>query len=440
MATELLMPALSPTMEEGTLGKWLVKEGDTVSAGDLLAEIETDKATMELEAVDDGVMGPILVPEGTEGVKINTPIAIILEEGEDADAVPAPAAQPPEAAAAPESGSTAETPAPAPASTAPAPSAAGAAAAPQAVDGARIFASPLARRIAAEKGIDLASVTGSGPNGRIVKTDVEAAQPGTAAQLAAAAPSVAPAPAPLGETSPDEVRKLFEGRRFEEIPLDSMRRTIAQRLAVGKQVTPHFYLRRSARIDRLLELRKEINASLEKSNIKLSVNDFVIKASALALQEFPAANAVWAGDRLLQMKASDIGIAVAIDGGLFVPVLRDLETKPLSAISREMREIGAKAKRKRLMPEDYQGGSFAISNLGMYGVENFDAVINPPHAAILAVGAGLRKPVVDGDSIGIATVMSLTISCDHRVMDGALGAEVLGAIVAHLENPAGMLA
>ncbi len=446
MATEILMPALSPTMEQGTLAKWLVKEGDAVKSGDILAEIETDKATMEFEAVDEGVIGRLLVPAGTEGVKVNAPIATLLAEGEEAGEAPAPAPQ-----------AAAETEAPkAPAAAAPKAEAAPAPAAapsPSRANGGRVFASPLARRIAAEKGIDLAALRGSGPDGRIVRADVEAAKPATPAPgpaTTAAAPAPAPAAAepaarpaaaapPQGMTA-EQVKLLYEGRAYDEIALDGMRKTIAARLAEAKQTIPHFYLRRSARLDALLELRTRLNATLAPRHVKLSVNDFIIKASALALQEVPAANAVWAGDRILQMKASDVGIAVAIEGGLFVPVIRDAETKSLSALSHEMRELGAKAKRRRLVPEDYQGGSFAISNLGMYGIEDFDAVINPPHGAILAVGAGIRQPVAEGDGVAIATVISMTLSCDHRVIDGALGAELLGAIVRHLENPLAMLA
>ncbi len=434
MATEILMPALSPTMEEGTLAKWLVKAGDTVAAGDILAEIETDKATMELEAVDEGVVGRLLVAEGTAGVKVNTPIAVMLEEGESADAAPAKAAPAPSAAAAP---------AAAPAPTKAADLAPVAAAAPKpAGTGTRVFATPLARRIAAAKGLDLASIAGSGPHGRIVKADVEGATPVAAAAAAPAAAAAAPATAaaPAG-ASASAVAKLFEGRSYTEVPLDGMRRIIAARLTEAKQTIPHFYLRREVRLDALMAFRAQLNAGLEKRGVKLSVNDFIIKACALALQAVPAANAVWAGDRILQMKASDVAVAVAIEGGLFTPVLRDAETKSLSALSAEMKDLAARARTRKLMPEEYQGGSFAISNLGMMGIENFDAVINPPHAAILAVGAGLKKPVVLADgTLGVAVVMSMTLSVDHRVIDGALGAELLQVIVDNLETPMTMLA
>ncbi len=424
MATEILMPALSPTMEAGTLAKWLVKEGDTVASGDILAEIETDKATMEFEAVEEGVVGRLLVAEGTS-VKVNTPIAVMLEEGESADAAPAKAAPAPSWLAAAEA-------APAPAKAADVAPVAAAAPKPA---GTRVFATPLARRIAAAKGLDLASIAGSGPHGRIVKTDVEGATP-----VAKAAAAAAPATAPAG-ASASAVAKLYEGRTYTEVPLDSMRRIIAARLTEAKQTIPHFYLRREVRLDALMAFRAQLNAGLEKRGVKLSINDFIIKACALALQAVPAANAVWAGDRILQMKASDVAVAVAIEGGLFTPVLRDAEMKSLSALSAAMKDLAARARTRKLMPEEYQGGSFAISNLGMMGIESFDAVINPPHAAILAVGAGLKKPVVLADgTLGVATVMSMTLSVDHRVIDGALGAELLQVIVDNLETPMTMLA
>ncbi|MEM6303808.1 MAG: pyruvate dehydrogenase complex dihydrolipoamide acetyltransferase [Pseudomonadota bacterium] len=435
MPTEILMPALSPTMEEGTLAKWLVAEGDTVNSGDIMAEIETDKATMEFEAVDEGVIGKILVAEGSEGVKVNTPIAVLLEDGESADdiaetaAAPAPAenvAQPAEEAA----------PA-APKAAPPAP----------AKDGNRIFASPLARRIAADKGLDLTQITGSGPRGRIVKADVEGLSAGDTpkevASAPAAAPAQAPAPAasmPSGPSS-DAVMKMYEGRSFEEVPLDGMRKTIAARLTEAKQSIPHFYLRRDIHLDALLAFRAQINKQLEPRGVKLSVNDFIIKASALALQQVPDANAVWAGDRMLRLKPSDVAVAVAIDGGLFTPVLKDAELKSLSALSAEMKDLAARARDRKLAPHEYQGGSFAISNLGMFGIDNFDAVINPPHGSILAVGAGVKKPVAGADGeLSVATVMSVTLSVDHRVIDGALGAQFLDAIKQNLEAPMMMLA
>ena len=431
MPTEILMPALSPTMEEGTLAKWLVKEGDTVSSGDLLAEIETDKATMEFEAVDEGTVGKILIAEGTEGVKVNTPIAVLLEEGESADDIgdvgsaPAPAAKP-----------ESDDSAPAPADMAG--SAGAAPAAPTDAGGERIFASPLARRIAADKGLNLSGIKGSGPHGRIVKADVEGASAAPAKAAPAAAPQAAAAPSgPSG----DAIAAMYQGRDYEEIKLDGMRKTIAARLTEAKQTVPHFYLRRDIRLDALLKFRSQLNKQLEGRGVKLSVNDFIIKACALALQAVPAANAVWAGDKVLQLKPSDVAVAVAIEGGLFTPVLKDAEMKSLSALSAEMKDLAARARDRKLAPEEYQGGSFAISNLGMFGIDNFDAVINPPHGAILAVGAGVKKPVVGEDGeLTVATVMSVTLSVDHRVIDGALGAELLQQIVENLENPMVMLA
>ncbi|MBO9401722.1 pyruvate dehydrogenase complex dihydrolipoamide acetyltransferase [Shimia sp. R9_3] len=433
MPIEILMPALSPTMEEGTLAKWLVKEGDTVSSGDLLAEIETDKATMEFEAVEDGVVGKILVPEGSEGVHVNAVIAILLEDGESADDIGAAPAATPGAAPA-----EASEPTKAPTASAPAPSA------PVSSDGNRIFASPLARRIAADKGIDLATITGSGPRGRIVKADVEGASAAPAAAKAPASVSAAPAAkaAPMASgPEADTVLRMYADRDFEEVALDGMRKTIAARLTEAKQSIPHFYLRRDIKLDALLAFRSQLNKQLEKRGAKLSVNDFIIKACALALQEVPDANAVWASDRILKLKPSDVAVAVAIEGGLFTPVLKDAEMKSLSALSAEMKDLAARARDRKLAPHEYQGGSFAISNLGMFGIDNFDAVINPPHGAILAVGAGAKKPVVDEDGqISVATVMSVTLSVDHRVIDGALGAQLLQSIVDNLENPMAMLA
>ncbi|CTQ50900.1 pyruvate dehydrogenase complex dihydrolipoamide acetyltransferase [Jannaschia donghaensis] len=446
MATEILMPALSPTMEEGTLAKWLVKEGDTVSSGDLLAEIETDKATMEFEAVDEGVVGKILVAEGTEGVKVNSPIAVLLEEGEDASAVDDVSTSPKADAssqAAPSEPSEATEPAKGygrdgGAAASPAPS--------KPKSGDRIFATPLARRIAKDKGLDLGAVKGSGPRGRIVKADVENAQPG------AAKPAAPQADAPKGETagqkpsmpagmSSDQVIKMFEGREFEEVKLDGMRKTVAARLTEAKQTIPHFYLRRDIQLDALLKFRGQLNKQLEAKGVKLSVNDFIIKASALALQEVPDANAVWAGDRMLRLKPSDVAVAVAIEGGLFTPVLKDAHLKSLSALSAEMKDLASRARDRKLAPHEYQGGSFAISNLGMFGIDNFDAVINPPHGSILAVGAGVKKPIIGKDGeITAATIMSVTLSVDHRVIDGALGADFLKAIASNLENPMMMLA
>ncbi|MCH2093510.1 MAG: pyruvate dehydrogenase complex dihydrolipoamide acetyltransferase [Rhodobacteraceae bacterium] len=430
MPIELLMPALSPTMEEGTLAKWLVKEGDNVASGDVIAEIETDKATMEFEVVDDGIIGKILVPEGTAAVKVNAPIAVLLEEGETAQDIsatstPAPAAQPAAAAEEAPKGAAEKAAPPAPAK------------------GDRIFASPLARRIAADKGLDLATLTGTGPRGRIVKADVEAvaAVPAPHPKSAAPAPVPAAAPAPAPSVSADQILAMYEGREITEVPLDGMRRTIAARLTEAKQTIPHFYLRRDIHLDALLKFRSEINAQLAARGVKLSVNDFVIKACAAALQAVPDANAVWAGDRIVKLTPSDVAVAVAVEGGLFTPVLKDADTKSLSVLSAEMKDLAARARERKLAPHEYQGGSFAISNLGMMGIENFDAVINPPHGAILAVGAGVKKPVVNADGdLSVATVMTVTLSVDHRVIDGALGAELLAAIKDNLENPIAMLA
>jgi pyruvate dehydrogenase E2 component (dihydrolipoyllysine-residue acetyltransferase) len=434
MPTEILMPALSPTMEEGTLAKWLVKEGDTVSAGDLLAEIETDKATMEFEAVDEGTVGKLLVAEGSEGVKVNTPIAVLLEDGESADDIAATSSAP-----------KAEKPAAKPAeetSAAPVSAPSAGPEAPARADGERIFATPLARRIAKDKGLDLAQIKGSGPKGRIVKADVEDAEPGKAAAPAASAKAPDTAkPAIAAGMSADVVARMYEGREYEEVKLDGMRKIIASRLTEAKQTIPHFYLRRDIQLDALLKFRSTLNKQLESRGVKLSVNDFIIKACAIALQQVPDANAVWAGDRILKLKPSDVAVAVAIEGGLFTPVLRDAEQRSLSALSAQMKDLAARARDRKLAPEEYQGGSFAVSNLGMFGIDNFDAVINPPHGAILAVGAGVKKPVVGEDGeLAVATVMSVTLSVDHRVIDGALGAQLLQAIKDNLENPVAMLA
>ena len=427
MATEILMPALSPTMAEGTLAKWLVAEGDRVSSGDLLAEIETDKATMELEAVDDGIIGKLLVAEGTEKVQVNTPIAVLLEDGESAEDIGAAFTPGHDAA-------SAALPDPVPAA---------AAAAARTDKGVRIFASPLARRIAADKGVDLATLTGSGPHGRIVKADVEDARPPGAAKSAAAPVAearpgtTAPAPQSAGA---DQVSQIYDGCAYEEVMLDGMRKTIAARLTEAKQTIPHFYLRRSVTLDPLLAFRSRLNSQIADSGVKLSVNDFIIKAAAMALQDVPDTNAVWAGDRVLQMKSSDVAVAVAVEGGLFTPVIRDAETRTLSAISTEMKQLATRARARKLAPHEYQGGSFAVSNLGMFGVESFDAVINPPHGSILAVGAGIKTPVVAEDgTVSVATVMSVTLSVDHRVIDGALGARWLAAFAHYMENPMTML-
>ena len=436
MAIQILMPALSPTMEEGTLAKWLVAEGDRVAAGDVIAEIETDKATMEFEAVDEGVIGKLLVAAGAEGVKVNDPIAVLLEEGEDASAADAAEASADEPAPKPEAAATA----------APAASPAPPAAATEAGD--RLFASPLARRLAAEAGLELTDIKGSGPRGRIVKADVEgaAAAPRRTPAATEAAATAQPAAAeakPALPTGPqaDAVKRLYEGVAYDEVKLDGMRRTVAARLTEAKQTVPHFYLRRDIHLDALLAFRADLNAALQSRDVKLSVNDFVIKACAMALQSVPDCNVAFAGDRILRFKASDVAVAVAVDGGLFTPVIRNAEAKSLSAISAEMKDLAARARSRKLAPHEYQGGAFAISNLGMHGIDNFDAVINPPQGAILAVGAGVRRPVVaDDGTLAVATVMSVTLSVDHRAIDGALGAEFLADLKRGLENPLAMLA
>jgi len=470
MPTQILMPALSPTMEEGTLAKWLKAEGDAIAAGDLIAEIETDKATMEFEAVEEGTLGKILIAEGTEGVKVNTPIAVLLEEGEDVSEIDdaagaASAAAPgsgssPGGSAGPASEETAkpvDEPSSAPSGAASSGAvssgavssgvvSSGVAPAAPMADGTRIFASPLARRIAAERGLDLTQIKGSGPHGRIVRRDVETAEPAKAAQAQAPDPESAgasaqaqkPAAMPAG---PDAaaVAKIYADRETAELTLDGMRKTIAARLTEAKQTIPHFYLRRDIELDALLDLRKRMNEKGTARGVKLSVNDYIIKAAALALQDHPECNAVWAGDRILKLKPSDVAVAVAIEGGLFTPVLRDAEAKSLSTLSAEMKDLAARARDRKLAPHEYQGGSFAISNLGMFGIDNFDAVINPPHASILAVGAGVAKPVAKGGALTVATVMSVTLSVDHRVIDGALGAQFLASIKGYLEDPLSML-
>jgi len=444
MPISVLMPALSPTMEEGTLAKWLVKEGDSVASGDVIAEIETDKATMEVEAVDEGTIGKILVSEGTEGVAINTPVAVILEEGEDAAALDgfdagggaAPKAAP-EAAA-----KTVAAPAPAPAA-APPPTAAPAPTAPQATPkGDRVFASPLARRMAADKGVDLAAVTGSGPHGRIVKADVEAAKPG-AAQDAKAAPSAPPAKkdAPAGGlvgTLPDP-RLYYPEGTYEEVALGGMRKAIAKRLTQSTQEIPHYYLTIDCELDALLRVRKELNAKGEADGIKVSVNDFIIRAAALALMKEPDCNVSYAGDALLKHAHADIGVAVALDGGLITPIVKAADTKGLAQISAEVKDLAARAKDRKLKPAEYEGGSFSVSNLGMFGIKHFTAVINPPQAAIMAVGAGEQRPVVKDGALGTATMMTVTLSCDHRAIDGALGARLLQVFKTLIEDPLTML-
>ncbi|MDA9301698.1 pyruvate dehydrogenase complex dihydrolipoamide acetyltransferase [Amylibacter sp.] len=421
MPINIQMPALSPTMEEGTLTKWLIKEGDTVESGDIMAEIETDKATMEFEAVDEGIIGKIIIPEGTTGVKVNEIIAILLEDGEDAssieiqediklknnnnDEVNVTNTEIKEIKAdVIKSNSSAD----------------------------RVFATPLARRIAKSKDLDLNSISGSGPYGRIVKADVE---------VSISLPSKDTVKITMAKSASSEtVKSLYKERVFIEIELDGMRKVIANRLTEAKQTIPHFYLRKSVNLDKLLKIRTEMNEGLADKGTKISVNDFIIKASSLALQDVPKANVVWAEDRILQMKASDVAVAVSVEGGLFTPVIFDSENKSLSYLSSEIKDLASRARDRKLLPSEYQGGSFAISNLGMMGVENFDAVINPPHGSILAVGAGVKKPIVlDDGSVSVATIMSLTLSVDHRAIDGALGAEFLSKITQYLENPLTML-
>jgi pyruvate dehydrogenase E2 component (dihydrolipoamide acetyltransferase) len=443
MPTEVLMPALSPTMEEGKLAKWLVKEGQAVKAGDVIAEIETDKATMEVEAVDEGRVGKLLVAEGTEGVKVNTPIAVLLGEGESAGAAPAPSAAP-KPAAPPQrpTGGGADAAAPAAAR----PQAPQPAAAPKGANGAgtRIFASPLARRLARQAGIELAALAGSGPHGRIVKSDVEAAArsgaPVPVAGTALARPGAGVAPLPAMADA--QILALYEKGSYELIPHDNMRKVIAQRLTLSKQTIPHYRLTVHCRLDELLRARERMNAAAPKEGpraYKLSVNDFIIKALALALAQVPAANVTWTEGGTLRHRYSDIGVAVAIEGGLFTPIIRHAELKSLSEISNEMRDLAERARKRRLAPHEYQGGSTSISNLGMYGIRSFDAVINPPHATILAVGTGEKRAVVTGDKVEAATLMSCTLSCDHRVVDGAVGAQLLNAFKALVEDPVRML-
>lgn len=435
MPIELKMPALSPTMEEGTLAKWLVKEGDTVKSGDLLAEIETDKATMEFEAIDEGVVSQILVAEGTDNVKVGTVIAVIAGEGEDAASAkaapaPAPAATEPKA----------EAPAPA-ATPAPAPVAAPAPAAAPAASGERIKASPLAKRLAAAQGIDLKSLTGTGPGGRIVKADLEGAPVGAAAPAATAAPApaaaapttVAPAPATAGSI-PDF------GIPHEDEKLSGMRKTIARRLTESMQQSPHIYLTVDIRLDALLKLRGELNASLESRGVKLSVNDMLIKALAVALERVPACNVSFGGDVMRQYKRADISVAVSIPGGLITPIIVDAGGKSMSKISTEMSELAAKAKEGKLQPNEYQGGTASISNMGMMGIKQFTAVINPPQGMIMAIGAGEKRPYIVDDALAIATVMSATGSFDHRAIDGADGALLMKTFKELVENPLGLVA
>ena len=419
MPINIQMPALSPTMEEGTLAKWLVKEGDTVESGDVMAEIETDKATMEFEAVDEGVIGKIIVPEGSTGIKVNEIIAILLEDGEDSSDIETNDAEnkqdvvdiiknnekiPVVKSEKTILSSSKE----------------------------RIFATPLARRIAKSTNVDLANIKGSGPYGRIVKADVQSNNVNASEKT--------PITQITSSVTSETIKTMYKDREFAEIPLDGMRKVIANRLTEAKQTIPHFYLRKSVNLDKLLIIRSEMNTGLIDQGIKISVNDFIVKASSLALQDIPQANVVWAQDRILQMTSSDVAVAVSVEGGLFTPVIFDSEKKTLSSLSLEIKDLASRARKKKLSPNEYQGGSFAISNLGMMGVENFDAVINPPHGSILAVGAGTKKPIVKEDgAISAATIMSLTLSVDHRAIDGALGAEFLARITHYLENPLTML-
>jgi pyruvate dehydrogenase E2 component (dihydrolipoamide acetyltransferase) len=453
MPINILMPALSPTMEKGNLAKWLKKEGDKVKSGDVIAEIETDKATMEVEAVDEGTIAKILVPEGTQDVPVNDVIAVLAGDGEDVKAAGAAAAsalpKPAAAAEAPAAAKPAPAPAPSPAPAAKAASPAAAAPAPQATAPApqtnghgRIFSSPLARRLAKEAGIELGRITGSGPHGRVIARDVEQAKSGKGLKAPAAAPAGAPAIAP--GMSDKQIRALYEDGRYEVIPHDGMRRTIAQRLTASVQTIPHFYLTMDCNIDLLVKAREEINAAAPRDKdgkpaYKLSVNDFVIKALALALQRIPNANVSWTEAGMLKHKHSDVGVAVAMPGGLITPIIRKAETKPVSVISAEMKDFAARARARKLKPEEYQGGTTAVSNLGMYGIKDFTAVINPPHATILAVGAGEQRPIVTNGKIEVAQIMSVTMSCDHRAVDGALGAELIGAFKMLVENPVMMV-
>ncbi len=423
MATNILMPALSPTMTEGTLARWLKNEGDTVKAGDIIAEIETDKATMEVEAVDEGILGKILVPGGTAGVKVNDPIAVLVEAGESADAAPAPKAAP-----APETPKTA-------------PAAAPKAEAPKTVEssGDRTVASPLARRMAAQAGLDLAGISGTGPNGRIVKTDVEAA---LAKPQAAAKPAPAAAPAPAPVAAPKAAPVPVITAPHTAVPNSSIRKVIARRLSESKQTVPHFYVSMDIEIDALLKLRSQLNATSPKDGpgaFKLSVNDLVIKAAAVALRRLPQVNATWTEDAILQYHDVDISIAVSIPDGLITPIIRKADQAGLASISNQMKDLAARAKSGKLKPEEFQGGGFSISNMGMYGVRDFAAIINPPQAGILAVSAGEQRPVVKDGALAIATVMTCTLSVDHRVVDGALAAEWIATFKKIVEEPLSLM-
>ncbi|NKE17311.1 pyruvate dehydrogenase complex dihydrolipoamide acetyltransferase [Neoroseomonas oryzicola] len=428
MATNILMPALSPTMTEGNLARWLKKEGERIKAGDVIAEIETDKATMEVEAVDEGILGKILVPDGSQGVKVNDVIAVLVDEGEAVPsgapaAAPAPVAAPPAAAPAPAAAApVALNPQPLPPS-----------------GGDRVFASPLARRMAQQAGLDLAGVKGSGPNGRIVKADIEAAlsRGPAAAPAAAPAPAAAAAPAPKPAAAPVAITAPHTA-----VPNSTMRKVIARRLSESKATIPHFYVTMDIEIDALLKLRADLNARSPKDGpgaYKLSVNDLVIKATAATLRRFPACNATWTDDAIIQYHDVDISVAVSIPDGLITPIVRSADKKGLAAISNEMKDLAARAKSGKLKPEEFQGGGFSISNMGMYGVSDFSAIINPPQAGILAVSAGLQKPVVKDGALAIATVMTCTLSVDHRVIDGALAAEFMQALKRTIEDPLSLM-
>jgi pyruvate dehydrogenase E2 component (dihydrolipoamide acetyltransferase) len=451
MPINILMPALSPTMEKGNLAKWLKKEGDKVKSGDVIAEIETDKATMEVEAVDEGTIAKILVPEGTQDVAVNDVIAVMAGDGEDVKAASAGAgaASPPKAAAAPAPAPAAAAPAPAapgPKAAAPAAAPAPQAAAPaaQANGHARIFSSPLARRLAKEAGIEIGRINGSGPHGRIVARDVADAKAGKGLKAPAAAPAAGGAPAIAPAMSDQQILSLFEPGSYETVPHDGMRRTIAQRLTAATQSIPTFYLTIDCDIGRLLDAREQINAAAPKDKekkplYKLSVNDFVIKALAVALQQVPDCNVSWTEAGMLKHKHSDVGVAVAMPGGLITPIIRNAETKSLSTISNEMKDLAARARTRKLKPQEYQGGTSSVSNLGMFGISHFTAVINPPQSTILAVGASEERAVVRNGKIEAAHIMSATMSCDHRAIDGALGAELIGAFRRLIENPVMMM-
>ncbi|MBL8770200.1 MAG: pyruvate dehydrogenase complex dihydrolipoamide acetyltransferase [Phenylobacterium sp.] len=446
MPIDVLMPALSPTMEEGTLAKWHVKKGDKVSSGDVIAEIETDKATMEVEAVDEGVVEDILVAEGTEGVKVNTPIARLSGEGEPAApaSAPAAAASSAPAPAAPKASEGAQAPAPTPAPAA-GPSAPSRSPSPASGGGAegRIFASPLARRLAEQKGVDLAAVQGSGPHGRIVKADIDKAQPG-AAKPAPAAAEAPPAAKPAPAAAPREHKTLEQmgiaPGSYDLVPLDGMRKTVARRMTDSFRDVPHFPLTVDIELDALLAARARINQILEKDGIKVSVNDMVMKAAAVALKRVPEANASYTPEGIAMHHHADIAMAVAVPGGLITPIIRAAETKGVGQIATEAKDLAERARTKKLKPEEFQGGTFSVSNLGMFGIKTFASIINEPQGAILSVGAGEKRPVVRGDELAIATVMSVTLTCDHRVVDGAVGARWLAAFKALIEEPLTMIA